>query len=230
MQIEPNPNTRFYPFLKAHSEQFRQKLMHCAVATRHLIKGSALLTQGQVVDHLYLVPHGRVSMNITVASGKRFQLGEVQCTEQIFGEMEFLNQNLCQWSVVAEQDIDVTAISVAKLTRSLQAHPEMAMFFASALADDYQDSMDIYTQRLLRPIVYNIAYDLWIRDSNTVVLGGFAKIDPEAERFGTISRVYRRAVKELVVRGLVRKQGAHLEILDRQGLKAFLDDSRHNDL
>ena len=35
-------------------------------------------------------------------------------------------------------------ICIQKLTEALQKHPEMMVFFASALAEDYQDSMDIY--------------------------------------------------------------------------------------
>ncbi|MGR5366378.1 hypothetical protein [Photobacterium damselae] len=38
------------------------------------------------------------------------------------------------------------------------------------------------------------------------MLGRFNRIDQEAERFGTSSRVYRRALKTLIEQGLVTKQ------------------------
>ena len=97
------------------------------------------------------------------------------------------------------------------------------MFFASALANDYQDSLDIYTYRLLHPITYNIAYDLWHRQRENVMLGSFDKAGQEAERFGTSSRVYRRAVKELIDKGLVIKDGAEIQVVDLDALKVFID-------
>ncbi|ASA57257.1 Crp/Fnr family transcriptional regulator [Vibrio gazogenes] len=229
MQVQPNKNARFYPYLQSNLPLFRQVLNDSCVAQHRFSAGELLLTQGQKVDHLYVVSVGRVSMNITVASGKRFQLGEVQCDDHIFGEMEFFTQVLCQWNVVAEEDIDVAVISAARLAQAMLHSPEITMFFASALAEDYQDSLDIYTQRLLWPIMYNIAYDLWIRHQSDVALGGFERIDSEAERFGTTSRVYRRAVKALLDRGLVVKHGHHLSIGDPSKLKAFLDDKIYSD-
>ncbi|OXE28625.1 Crp/Fnr family transcriptional regulator, partial [Vibrio parahaemolyticus] len=91
----------------------------------------------------------------------------------------------CQWNVVADEHMQVDVICIQKLTEALQQHPEMMVFFASALAEDYQDSMDIYTNRLLHPITYNIAYDLLVRNQTDTLLGGFDKVNQEAERFGT---------------------------------------------
>ncbi|WP_227647995.1 helix-turn-helix domain-containing protein [Klebsiella pneumoniae] len=47
-------------------------------------------------------------------------------------------------------------------------------------------------------------------------------MEPEAERFGTSSRVYRRAVKELLDRGLVEKGERGLIIKDLEALRAFV--------
>ena len=91
------------------------------------------------------------------------------------------------------------------------------------MAEDYQDSMDIYTNRLLHPITYNIAYDLLVQKQTNTLLGGFDKVNQEAERFGTSGRVYRRAVKDLMDKGLIRKGEQGLEIVDETLLKTFLD-------
>ncbi|NMV06263.1 Crp/Fnr family transcriptional regulator, partial [Vibrio parahaemolyticus] len=124
----------------------------------------AILRQGEQLQYLYVVPVGRVSMNILAANGRRFQLGEANCDYHIYGEMEFFTQTPCQWNVIADEHMQVDVICIQKLTEALQNHPQMMVFFASALAEDYQDSMDIYTNRLLHPITYNIAYDLLVRN------------------------------------------------------------------
>ena len=126
---------------------------------------------------------------------------------------------------MADEQMQVDIICLHKLTEALQQHPEMMFFFASALAEDYQDSLDIYTNRLLHPIAYNIAYDLLVQKQTNTLLGGFDKVNQEAERFGTSGRVYRRAVKELTDKGLITKGEQGLEIVDEAGLKAFLDAS-----
>ncbi|MCP3287532.1 Crp/Fnr family transcriptional regulator, partial [Aeromonas hydrophila] len=54
-------------------------------------------------------------------------------------------------------------------------------------------------------------------------VSGFRKGYQEAERFGTTDRVYRRAVKELMDKGLVERGEEGLQIRDLAGLKAFLE-------
>ncbi|POB70960.1 Crp/Fnr family transcriptional regulator, partial [Vibrio vulnificus] len=75
------------------------------------------------------------------------------------------------------------------------------------------------------PIAYNIAFDLLQQKQRPVMLGGFDKVNQEAERFGTSSRVYRRAVKELMDKGLVSKGENGLEIVDEEQLRRFLESS-----
>lgn len=99
----------------------------------------------------------------------------------------------------------------------------MLLHFASALAADYQDSLAIYTSRLMHSIAHNIASDLLQEKETTAYLVGFDKVTQEAERFGTSARVYRRAVNELIERGLVKREAGKLEIENEDGLRAFLD-------
>lgn len=94
-------------------------------------------------------------------SGRLFQLGEIECHQQIFGEMEFFSATPVQWSVVAETELDAAVICAGKLAKRLLAEPELTLFFAAALASDYLDTLDITTSRLLHPIAYNIAFELW---------------------------------------------------------------------
>ncbi|HAS3560563.1 TPA: Crp/Fnr family transcriptional regulator [Vibrio cholerae] len=222
MQLTANTTGRFSGYLNAQLPAFRLALSQCQTATKRFDAGEALLQQGQPVESLYVVSCGRVSMNILAANGRRFQLGEVQCDDHLFGEMEFFTAMSCQWNVVAEEPIQAMVICAQKLQECLEQQPVLSLFFASALAQDYQESLDIYTQRLMHSISFNIAYDLLLQHETRVNLGGFERMEPEAERFGTSSRVYRRAVKELVDRGLVEKGERGLIIKDLEALRAFV--------
>lgn len=223
MRIKPYPKGRFSTLLAKKATDFRTFIYQCQIGSRYFNSGDAILKQGEALDYIYVVPAGRVSMSILAANGRRFQLGEANCDDHIFGEMEYFTETPCQWSVMADEHMQVDIICIKKLTESLHAQPEMLFFFASALADDYQDSLDIYTNRLLHPIAYNIAYDLLERQQATPSLSGFDKVNQEAERFGTSGRVYRRAVKTLMEKDLIRKGKLGLEIVDEQALKLFLD-------
>lgn len=223
MQLKPYQTGRFTSHLNGLYEEFRQAFYQCQLNSRYFQAGEEILRQGQELEHLYLVSVGRVSMNISAVNGRRFQLGEVECDYHIFGEMELFNDTHCQWSVVAEEQIEVDVICLKAISDLLIRRPEFTLFFASALAYDYQDSLDIYTNRLLHPITYNIAYDLWQRQQQNVMLGSFDKAGQEAERFGTSGRVYRRAVKELIDKGLIVKQGNEIRVVDLAALKAFID-------
>ncbi|MGL6051599.1 MAG: Crp/Fnr family transcriptional regulator, partial [Aeromonas salmonicida] len=155
-------------------------------------------------------------------SGRIFQLGEIACHNQIFGEMEFFSATPVQWSVVAETELDASVICAHKLAQRLLAEPGLVLFFAAALASDYLDTLDITTSRLLHPIAYNIAYELWRERQRTPMLGS-RKRAHEAARFGTTERVYRRALKELVEQGIVCEGADGLAIADLAKLRAYLN-------
>ncbi|GAL06085.1 predicted N-ribosylnicotinamide CRP-like regulator [Photobacterium aphoticum] len=201
MQLLPVSTTRFANTLAPQQQAFEQALFACQIGTRRLQAGDTLLEQGQAVTQLFVIPTGRMSMHTCAINGRRFQLGEVQCKQQIFGEMEFFTGEPCQWNVVADEPLEAKVICATRLQKCLNEQPHLALFFASALAWDYQESMEIYTYRVLHPIAYNIAFDLWQRDNSSVSLGAFDKIEQEAERFGTSSRVYRRALNTLIEQG-----------------------------
>ncbi|OEE90890.1 Crp/Fnr family transcriptional regulator [Vibrio crassostreae] len=223
MKIAPYSSGRFKNYLEQKSSEFRDLIYQHQVNSRYFNQNDEILRQGEQLQYLYVVPAGRVSMSISAANGRRFQLGEVNCDYHIFGEMEFFTQTSCQWNVVADEHMQVDVICIQRLAEALLENPGMMFFFASALAEDYQDSMGIYTNRLLHSITYNIAYDLLVQSETNTVLGGFDKVNQEAERFGTSSRVYRRAVKDLLDKGFIRKGDQGLEIVDQRALQAFID-------
>lgn len=223
MQLQPYSTGRFSAHLTQSHQAFCDAMLECCGQSQLLQAGEDLLSQGRELTHMCLVPEGRVSMNICAVNGRRFQLGELDCDWHLFGEMEFFTATSCQWSVVAEEPMEIRQLCLKKVRQMLLQQPEFTLFFASALAWDYQDSLDIYTNRLLHPISYNIAFELLRRQHEEVMLGSCGSPDQEAERFGTSGRVYRRAVKELIDKGLVIKQGALLKIANLQALQDFVD-------
>lgn len=183
-----------------------------------------LLTQGEHVENLYLVDSGRISMGVTARNGKTFLLGTLECEQQVFGEMEFFTGYRCQMDIVPVEPVEVAIIDAQKLQKCLLEQPRLSLYFASAIAIDYQDTVEILSRRLLYPITYNVAYDIYHQYLNDLPVDGFQKNYLEAERFATSDRVYRRAVKELENKGFIAKEKKGLRILDLEGLRNFVEE------
>ncbi len=127
MQLTENTTGRFSGYLNAQLPAFRLALAQCQTATKRFDAGEALLQQGQPVESLYVVSCGRVSMHILAANGRRFQLGEVQCDDHLFGEMEFFTAMPCQWNVWL-RPIQAMVICAQKLQECLEQQPVLSLF------------------------------------------------------------------------------------------------------
>nr|WP_236689461.1 hypothetical protein [Photobacterium angustum] len=127
-------------------------------------------------------------------------------------------------NIIAVEPIEVAIIDTQKLQRCLLEQPRLSLYFASAIAIDYQDTIEILSRRLLYPITYNVAYDIYHQYLNDLPVDGFQKNYLEAERFATSDRVYRRAIKELESKGLIAKEKNGLRILNLEGLKVFIEE------
>ncbi|MGF1830918.1 Crp/Fnr family transcriptional regulator [Photobacterium angustum] len=224
MQLQTLGKGRFEEKWSQDKQLIEQTILNCISARRIFDENEKLLTQGEIVENLYLVDSGRVSMGVTARNGKTFLLGTLECEQQIFGEMEFFTGYRCQMNIIAVEPIEVAIIDTQKLQRCLLEQPRLSLYFASAIAIDYQDTIEILSLRLLYPITYNVAYDIYHQYLNDLPVDGFQKNYLEAERFATSDRVYRRAIKELESKGLIAKEKNGLRILNLEGLKVFIEE------
>ncbi|WP_437886833.1 Crp/Fnr family transcriptional regulator [Phytobacter sp. V91] len=222
MQLKPLAKGRFHNIWQQDDAFIEKTFRELLCETQLINEGDYLYRQGQVVDRLFMVESGRISLRYSAENGRRFQLGTMECDEKLFGEMEFFTGYRCQLDVVAQEPLAVAVCSCERLEAALNQHPKLAIFFASAMAVDYQDTLEIFLHRMLYPIAHNIAYDLYRQHQNKQPMDGFSKNYQEAERFGTTDRVYRRAVKTLIDAGLVIRTKQGLEIKDLDGLRQFL--------
>ncbi|CEO38484.1 Crp/Fnr family transcriptional regulator [Photobacterium kishitanii] len=223
MQLKPLQKGRFQQSWVDEYAKIEKIVLACISEKKFVDEGQLVMQQGQQLGSLILVKQGRIALKYSTRSGRNFQLGSIYCDHQIFGEMEFFSNYRCQMDIIASEALEVWIINRDKLQHALNQDPQLALFFASAIAIDYQDTVEILTRRLLYPIAYNIAYDLYHQHLHDQPVDGFTKGYLEAERFGTSDRVYRRSVQQLITLGLIIKQKKKLEIVDMSKLKAYLD-------
>lgn len=224
MQLQTLGKGRFETEWSQDKQLIEQTIRDCICARRIYDENEKLLTQGEHVENLYLVDSGRISMGVTARNGKTFLLGTLECEQQLFGEMEFFTGYRCQMDIIPVEPVEVAIIDAQKLQRCLLEQPRLSLYFASAIAIDYQDTVEILSRRLLYPIAYNVAYDIYHQYLNDLPVDGFQKNYLEAERFATSDRVYRRAIKELEGKGFIAKEKKGVRILDLEGLRAFVEE------
>ncbi|MGR5058832.1 Crp/Fnr family transcriptional regulator [Vibrio rotiferianus] len=224
MQLQTLGKGRFEAQWSEDKHLIEQTIRDCICTRRIFDENEKLLTQGEHVENLYLVDSGRISMGVTARNGKTFLLGTLECEQQVFGEMEFFTGYRCQMDIIPVEPVEVAIIDAQKLQKCLLEQPRLSLYFASAIAIDYQDTVEILSRRLLYPITYNVAYDIYHQYLNDLPVDGFQKNYLEAERFATSDRVYRRAVKELENKGFIAKEKKGLRILDLDGLRNFVEE------
>ena len=161
MQLQTLGKGRFEAEWSQDKQLIEQTIRDCICTRRIFDENEKLLTQGEHVDNLYLVDSGRISMGVTARNGKTFLLGTLECEQQLFGEMEFFTGYRCQMDIVPVEPVEVAIIDSQKLQRCLLEHPRLSLYFASAIAIDYQDTVEILSRRLLYPITFNVAYDIY---------------------------------------------------------------------
>lgn len=222
MQLKSLAKGRFQGIWQQDDALVEKTLRAYLNETCLIAEGEHLFRQGQAVKQLMMVASGKISLGYSAENGRRFQLGTMECDEQLFGEMEFFTGYPCQLDIIAEEPLTVALCSCEQLEIALSQHPKLAIYFVSAMAIDYQDTLDIFLHRMLYPIAHNVAYDLYRQYQNKLPMDGFTKNYLEAERFGTTDRVYRRAVKELIDGGLIMRGPQGLEIKNLAELKKFL--------
>lgn len=223
MQLKSLQKSRYCQLWEDEHNLIESVIKKCIIEHKIIEDGTLLLTQGKCISSLILVESGLVSMGYTARNGRSFQLGTMNCDNQIFGEMEFFTDYPCQMDIKAKEALTISVISFEKLHQAMIEHPTIALFFASAIAIDYQDTIDIFLRRMLHTIVYNVAHDLYHQLLDDQPVSGFNKGYLEAERFGTTDRVYRRALKNLEELGLIRKDKNIIHIDNIEKLKLYVE-------
>ncbi len=223
MQLKALEHGRFNSYWQENYLLIKKIVESCCIEHKLVNENYVLCHQNSIITNLILVDKGKISIRYTAENGRRFHLGTMTCDEQLFGEMEFFTNYICQFDIIAEEALTISIINANKLHQSLLDYPQLALFFASAIAIDYQNTLEILFKRMLYPISYNIAYDLYQQHLNQQPVNHFNKYYLEAERFATTDRVYRRAVKELIELGIVVKQEGELKIKNIDLLKQYIN-------
>ncbi|MGF1720309.1 Crp/Fnr family transcriptional regulator [Vibrio kyushuensis] len=185
-------------------------------------QGDVLLRQGQKIEHLYWVELGEFGLDYIAENGRTYSLGRHFVSQHLFGEVEYLSKQMCQFNVVASESVKAFVLPVNVFTSILSDNPQVSWWLSQSLACRYQEGMSLTMKRFLHPLIYNIAWDIKQREQGLAEPVNFDLVCKEAHRFGCSERVYRRVLKQLIDMDLLVKQGGLVAIRDPQALDDFL--------
>lgn len=202
---------------------FCQSMENYNLATKTFQPDQYLLRQGQPITELYWVEIGQFSIVYTAQNARRYSLGLNFVDNHLFGEDEFLTSSPCQFDVQASEVIEAKVIPIAIMLEVLQQDPSIAIWLSGSMSQRYQDGMTNTMNRLLHPLLFNVAWDIYHRHIGTKPAVNFSQIYKEAERFGSSERVYRRVVMQLIEMQLIIKNGNQLLVNDLDKLHSYLE-------
>lgn len=201
---------------------FCQALEKQNLKTKQFQPGDYLLKQGQAIDKLYWMEMGQYTVGYTATNGRSFSLGLFSADNRLFGEIELLTDTHSQFDVRTNDIIDVKVVPVAFINQVMQGDPKVAIWLSQSLSEKYQDAMTTAMNRILHPLVYNIALDIQQRYLGSKPAVNFLLVYKEADRFGCSERVYRRVVNQLVDMDLIEKIDNQLQVKHVDKLIEFL--------
>jgi len=187
--------------------------------------GDYLLTQGQKITELYWVETGFYTVGHCASNGRHLSLGLYHADNCLIGEIELLTDTPCQFDVRANETITAKVVPLQWIIQLMQQAPELAIWMTQSLSQKYQGTMTTAMNRILHPLVYNVAWDIEQRYLEAKPQVNFAQVYKEAERFGCSERVYRRVVNQLIALELIEKSDNQLKVKDIEALSRYLKAS-----
>lgn len=212
--------------VKAGEIEFLEFISHSSLPDKKYSAGDYIITQGQTLTEIAFVELGVCHVDYAAANGNAFSFGCFFCSNRIFGDVELFSGEPCQFSVRAYEDLSVKWVPLADVIQFMKTNPHVHFWLSRSLAAKYHNATRNTINQIINTIVYNVAWDAEQRLLNSRPNLTFTEAYKEAERFGCSSRVYRRAVKELLSYGFIRKDENKLVVSNFKELQSYLKRSK----
>lgn len=191
-----------------------------------LSSGQRLFARGDPTDGLYCVVRGVMRITHVTPSGRESLLAMLE-PPQWFGEIALFDGQPRTHDAWAQVDCVLFHVPQKRLQRMLDETPQWWREFGRLLTQKLRVTFAGLASHLLLPPVPRVAQQL------ATMAGGYGswkqqrkrELDVSQEQFGLMLALSRQtinhALKELELRGLVRRNRGSVELLDLDGLQNF---------
>ncbi len=184
-------------------------------------QGQPLVVAGQDAAQLFVVHEGSVKVSKTSRDGRETTLRALRPGD-VLGEVWFLTGGSPDLDAVALQPTRVCVFDHARLSELLGRFPEVGAVMLRTLAEQLRSAERMLTARALadvgaRVAAYLLDLPVAVEEGRMTVVLPLAKKEV-ATLLGTSPETLSRRLSSFERDGLIRVHGAHVEILDGDGL------------
>jgi CRP/FNR family transcriptional regulator len=199
---------------------------------RRFRKGTALFTEGEPCDGLWVVVEGRVKV-FRVSAGGREQVLHVEGPGATLGEVPFFDRAGYVASAAAVASARLLWLPRRDLEALCRRHPEVALAMIATMARRVRAFAGLAGDLALRPVPARLALLLLeqVRSAGRKTARGVEITLPGtreeiAARIGTVRELVSRSLASLAKQGLIAVRGRRCVLLDASGLEAVAGAGR----
>lgn len=180
---------------------------------------TTFIRQGADMPYMYYVQAGRVKVEQSMVNGKSILFAFVG-GENWLGDLElFSDSNNANSTVTTIGEIEVIRFPLQMIRQLIRQDPALTEMFARSLAKKMWAYSKISAVNLLYPLLERYAAYLYEMSSETMELP--IALENSAGLLGAGERQLQRALRELAERGIIRRDGRKLIVIDRERLKTI---------
>ena len=204
-------------------------MMAQALTKKKFRAGEYVFSQGDMVEHLYIIEIGTVEVYKSDINGKKLTLwrveaGDAFCLANLFADSSFAN-------AVALTDCLAFRLSQKNLVALLGQHPDLALQFITCLSSKlaaYSTLLEDFTFRNVQSRLIKILLTDEPRQGNGQKSSGLCLSQGElASRLGTCREVVSRTITKLRNDGCIETHAAgkssRIVVMDEAKLKRMAD-------
>lgn len=185
-------------------------------------RATTFVRQGLRMPFMYYLRSGKVKIEQSAVNGKSL-LFSFTCEGNWLGDLElFSDADVANSTVTTVSDVETIRFPIESMRSNLKVYPELTELFARSLARKMWAYSKMSTVNLLYPLLDRYAAYLFEMSAYADELP--IALETSAGLLGAGERQLQRVLRILAQRGIIRRSGRMLTVLDRDALKHLASD------
>jgi CRP/FNR family transcriptional regulator len=202
------------------------QLVARAVNSKH-DRGTALVREGDAIDSVLIIQHGKVKISHTDAAGEEHILDVLHDGQAIWHGI-FLKDHIYHYDVICLEPVWLCEIPRDDLTAVLEKHPEAVVHLIEMLSTELDEAEKKVIILSIRDPRKRIGQFLLYRDARCIDRDVELKLEDIASSVNLRIETVSRHLTQLERDGYIRRIGrGKLRVLDRGRLEAYVDDEKN---
>jgi CRP-like cAMP-binding protein len=187
-------------------------------------RGSALVREGDAIDSVLIIQHGKVKISHTDASGEEHILDVLHDGQAIWHGI-FLKDHVYHYDVVCLEPVNLCEIPRDDLTAVLEKHPEAVVHLIEMLSTELDEAEKKVIILSIRDPRKRIGQFLLYRDARCIDRDVELKLEDIASSVNLRIETVSRHLTQLERDGYIKRIGrGKLRVMDRSRLEAYVND------